>query len=99
MANVGLHTLSWHMVMESTESIRVDAVVRTSIYSFDTDTDTDTDTGEIEVLGSFNAGHPIARMRLPEDLASVIGFLLGDNADWIAGADWGVRGHVMAVRD
>lgn len=99
MAKAGLHALTQHLAMELAEhGIRVNAVspavVATPIY------ETFIDPAEVnEALAGFNGFHPIGRIGQPDDVASVIDYLLSDEAGWITGSVVDVDGGVMAGRN
>lgn len=99
MAKAALHQLTKHLALElAPMAIRVNAVspgvVETPIYEAFMEP-----TAVHANLQGLNTFHPIGRIGQPDDVASVIDFLLSDKAGWVTGAIWDVDGGVMAGRN
>lgn len=97
-AKAGVHALTKNLAIEhAADHIRVNcvapAVVETPVYnSFIPEAQV------AEVLGGFNAFHPMGRNGQPQDISDAILFLASESADWITGAILPVDGGVMAGR-
>jgi NAD(P)-dependent dehydrogenase (short-subunit alcohol dehydrogenase family) len=51
----------------------------------------------VEVLASVGAGRPLGRLAEPEEIASVIGFLLSERASYVTGAAWSADGGTVPI--
>lgn len=92
-AKSGLVGLTRSMALElADDAIRVNAVspgyIGTALVEEYLDGQPDPEQARREVL----AAQPLGRLGTPEDVAAVIGFLLGDGAAYVTGADWAVDG-------
>jgi NAD(P)-dependent dehydrogenase (short-subunit alcohol dehydrogenase family) len=50
-----------------------------------------------EVLAKVGAGRPLGRLARPEEIASVIVFLLSDRASYVTGAAWSADGGTVPI--
>ena len=51
----------------------------------------------VEVLGSVGAGRPLGRLAEPEEIASVICFLLSERASYVTGSAWSADGGTVPI--
>ncbi len=95
-AKAAVHALTKNLALElAADGVRVNAVapavVETPVY-----TTFMSDAQAQEALAGFNAFHPLGRNGRPEDVASLIDFLISDDSAWITGAVIPVDGGVTA---
>jgi 3-oxoacyl-[acyl-carrier protein] reductase len=51
----------------------------------------------LEVLETVGAGRPMGRLAEPEEIASVIGFLLSERASYVTGSAWSADGGTVPI--
>lgn len=55
-------------------------------------------TGNPLMLKASEAMHPLGRIGRPDEVASVIGWLLSDESSWVTGQVFGLDGGMSTVR-
>lgn len=100
MAKAGLHALTQQLAMElAVNNIRVNAIAPGVVETGVLDELAGSPEQAKEVYKSLNSLHPLNRNGQASEIASVIVYLLSDEAGWVTGAIWEVDGGMSAGRN